>query len=115
PIARSEPIRIAYPVTLNIDASNDPSRKYDARTDGLIVLRYLFGMTGTSLTSGALDATATRTDPAAIKTFLDAMRPALDVDGNGTADALTDGLLIMRYMSGLRGSALIAGAVGPLA
>jgi hypothetical protein len=115
PIARSAPIRIARTVTLNLDASTDPSKKYDARTDGMVVLRYLFGLTGTSLTAGALDATATRTDPAAIKSYLDAMRPALDVDGNGTADPLTDGMLIFRYLYGLRGSALIAGAVGSLA
>jgi hypothetical protein len=116
PIARSEPIRIVHPpFTLNIDASTYPPKKYDALTDGLIALRYLFGVTGTSLTTGALDTTATRADPAAIKAYLDAMRPALDIDGNGTADALTDGLLILRYLFGLRGSALIAGAVGPLA
>jgi len=41
--------------------------------------------------------------------------PTLDVDGNGTADPLTDGLLIIRYLFGLRGDALIAGAVAPLA
>jgi hypothetical protein len=34
-----------------------------------------------------------------------------DVDGNGTAAALTDGLLILRYMFGLRGDALVGGAV----
>ncbi len=72
-------------------------------------------MTGTPLTSGALGTTATRTDPAAVATYLDGMRTALDVDGNGTADALTDGLLIIRYLFGLRGDALIAGAIDPLA
>ena len=36
----------------------------------------------------------------------------IDIDGNGTADALTDGLLVMRYLFGLRGAALIQGAVG---
>jgi len=38
--------------------------------------------------------------------------PGVDVDGNGTAQALTDGLLIVRYLLGLRGNALIAGATG---
>ena len=33
------------------------------------------------------------------------------VDGNGQSDALTDGLLILRYMFGLRGPSLVAGAV----
>ena len=86
--------------------------KYDALTDGLLIIRYLSGLTGTALTNGALGGTATQTDPAAIKTYLDGIRPSLDIDSNGTTDALTDGLLIMRYMFGLRGNSLIAGAVG---
>lgn len=36
----------------------------------------------------------------------------IDVDGNGVYAATTDGLLLMRYLLGLRGNALIAGAVG---
>ena len=64
---------------------------------------------------GQLGSTATCTDPAAMKTYLDLIRPALDIDGNGTADALTDGLLVIRYLFGLRGASLIAGAVEPLA
>jgi hypothetical protein len=35
----------------------------------------------------------------------------LDVDGNGQIDALTDGLLILRYLFGLEGDTLIAGVV----
>ena len=55
-----------------------------------------------------------RADPAQIKTYLDGIRTSLDIDGNNKVDALTDGLLILRYMRGLRGTALIAGAVDPL-
>ena len=36
----------------------------------------------------------------------------LDIDGNGQVDALTDGLLISRYLLGISGPALIAGAIG---
>ncbi|MEO7252615.1 MAG: hypothetical protein ABIZ64_00070 [Casimicrobium sp.] len=36
----------------------------------------------------------------------------LDVDGNGSVDPLTDGLMLIRYMLGLRGTALTTGAVG---
>jgi hypothetical protein len=36
---------------------------------------------------------------------------ALDVDGNGAVNALTDGLLLIRYMFGFRDGALIDGAV----
>ncbi len=34
-----------------------------------------------------------------------------DVDGNGVADPLTDGLLLLRYMFGFRGLTLISGAI----
>ena len=37
--------------------------------------------------------------------------PNADVDGNGTQDALTDGLLILRYSFGLTGDSLISGVV----
>ena len=103
----------APPASLDVDASS-PTSKYDALTDGLLVLRYLFGLTGPALTNGALGPGATRTDPADIKAYLDAMRSSLDIDGNGTVDALTDGLLVLRYMFGVRGSALVSGALGPL-
>jgi len=104
----------AAPPVLDVDASLS-NTKYEALSDGVLVIRYLFGLTGTPLTTGALGATATRSDPTAIKAYLDGMRTVLDVDGSGTADALTDGLLIVRYLFGLRGDALIAGAIDPLA
>lgn len=99
--------------TLDVDASITAS-KYDALTDGLLIVRYLLGVTGPPLTTGALGGTATRTDPTLIKTHLDAIRTALDIDGNNTVEPLTDGLLILRYLFGLRGSTLIAGAFDPL-
>jgi hypothetical protein len=37
---------------------------------------------------------------------------SLDVDGNGRLDGTTDGLLIVRYLLGIRGGALISGALG---
>ena len=36
----------------------------------------------------------------------------LDIDGNGTVDALTDGLLLVRSLFGLTGTAVTSGAVG---
>jgi hypothetical protein len=35
----------------------------------------------------------------------------LDIDGDGVSDPLTDGVLILRYMFGFRGSVLVTGAV----
>ncbi len=37
----------------------------------------------------------------------------LDIDADGNVDVLTDGLIILRYLFGLRGDALIVGAVSP--
>jgi CSLREA domain-containing protein len=112
-IGAFEAVGLSGPPTLDVDASNSAT-KYDALTDGLLVIRYLFGLAGPPLTNGALGATATRTDPLAVKVYLDAIRAPLDIDGNGTTDALTDGLLIIRYLFGLRGDPLIAKAVDPL-
>ena len=97
--------------SLDVDASA-PSSKYDALTDGVLYLRYLYGLTGPALVNNALGATATRRDPAAIKTYLDGFGLVADIDGDGTVDPSTDGLLVLRYLFGLRGASLIAGAVG---
>ena len=36
----------------------------------------------------------------------------LDIDANGSVDALTDGLIILRYLFNLRGDSLVNGALG---
>jgi DNA-binding beta-propeller fold protein YncE len=97
---------------LDVDLSGDPT-KYHGPTDGLLILRHLFGLSGTNLTAGATASTAARAAPAAVKSYLDEVTGALDIDNDGKADALTDGLLILRYLHGLRGAALTVGAVAP--
>jgi len=91
----------------------DLDGSFKPETDGLLILRYLLGMTGSTLTSGALGNTAQRTDPTAIHDYLDSIRSQLDVDLNSQSDALTDGMLIIRYLQGLRGAALTNGVLGP--
>jgi len=83
-----------------------------ALTDGLLVLRHLFGFTGSALIDGAVAPGATRTTAAEIEAFLTDIEPALDVDLDGRLDALTDGVLVMRFLSGFLGSALTDGALG---
>jgi plastocyanin len=41
-----------------------------------------------------------------------AVTALFDIDGNGEVTAATDGLLILRYLLGFRGDALIANAIG---
>ena len=42
--------------------------------------------------------------------FSNPLAVTIDVDGNGVADPLTDGILLLRYLFGFRGDVLIAGA-----
>ena len=89
----------------------DGNGLYDAMTDGVIILRYLFGVTGSPLVSN-LGAGARVTDVAAMLTKLDGLRPQFDIDLNGQVDALTDGVMIVRYLLGVREPALTVGAIG---
>lgn len=90
----------------------DGNTKCEPLIDGFIALRYLFGIAGAPLTDNAIASDATRKLPAQVYAFLTDVRPKLDVDGNGRADALTDGVLAVRYLLGLRDGPLIAGAIG---
>jgi len=61
----------------------------------------------------ALGSGATRTIRENIKGFLDGgVTTALDPDGNGTADALSDGILILRYLFDPSGQWNVADALG---
>ncbi len=93
---------------LDIDAST----AYLPESDGMLVLRYLFGLRGTALTTGVLGTGAVRTGDPQMSTYLQDILPLLDVDGNGQVDALTDGLMIMRKLLGQTGTAITQGALG---
>ena len=89
----------------------DASGKAEPLTDGLIILRYLFGFTDAALLSGALADNATRRSSEAITEYLKAHEGRLDVDADGRAEPLTDGLLLLRFLFGFEESALVTGAI----
>ena len=97
--------------SFNLDIDNDGTTQ--ALTDGLLVLRYLFGFQGTSLVENAVSTGATRTAATDIKDYLDSNNSLLDLDGNGQTDSLTDGLLLLRYLFGFSGQSLIEAALSP--
>ncbi len=91
----------------------DGNRRADALTDGIILVRHLFGLSGSALTAGAVAPDATR-DTQQISDYLNGMDASvdLDVDGNGHVDALTDGIILVRYLFGFSGNTLTQGALG---
>lgn len=81
---------------LDVDANNQA----DAFTDGMLILRYLFGFTGQALTNGVVDPAGSRTEPQAIIDFLNGFNPNLDSTppdilanlSNDTGASMTDGI-----------------------
>lgn len=92
-----------------LDIDNDGV--VDALTDGILLLRYMFGFENDALISNVVGIDATRNDALSIAQFMDDNRTQFDIDGNGEVDALTDGILILRYMFTFRGNTLIANDV----
>lgn len=86
----------------------DGNGEVDALTDGLILLRYTFGLRGESLTR---DVTATDSPltPNQIESEVVNALVIADIDADGQVDALTDGLLLLRYLFGLSGEGLVQG------
>ena len=64
-----------------------------------------------AFTDGAIATGATVTGSAEIADYIDQRTTAFDLDGNGSRDALTDGLLLMRYLFGLSGDVMTSGVV----
>ena len=90
----------------------DESLKAQPLTDGLLVIRHLFGFSGDSLTSGAVSSDASRDSSDTIASYLTDADSQLDIDGDGESKPLTDGLLLIRYLFEFSGDSLISGAIG---
>lgn len=91
---------------LNLDDVELPTI-HSASTDGITLLRYLFGVRGDALNSGNLSSIRSGNE---ISALLQANKALLDVDGDGEAYAMSDGLMIVRRMIGLPDAAVTFGA-----
>ena len=89
----------------------DGNEYYDALTDGLLLLRGMFGLDGGALVTGTIAPDAAYTESVDIESRIEALGELADIDGNGDIDALTDGLLTLPYLFGLQGDTLINGVV----
>ena len=95
-------------VTGSIDA--DGNGAADALSDGILILRYLFDPTG--LECQRRLGQRCHSYHAETSSSSTAQTTALDADGNGTADALSDGILILRYLFDPAGAWNVDDALG---
>lgn len=84
----------------------------DALTDGLLLLRYIFGIRDNTLTTDVISPSSSISIEQ-IEARLATVMTIADIDGDSQVDALSDGLLVLRYLFGLRESQLIEGVVSP--
>jgi len=89
----------------------DGNGQYDALTDGLLLLRGMFGLDGSALVTGTIASDAAFNESVDIESRIATLGDLADIDGDGEIDALTDGLLTLRYLFGLQGDTLINGVV----
>ena len=82
-------------------------------TDGLLAMRYLLEVRGASLINKTVNPTGRRQSVDEITQWLDQglQDGWLDLDGDGESTAFGDGLMIMRGLFGMNGSALLKGAL----
>lgn len=85
----------------------------DAATDGVLIARAMAGFTGPALVADALGVNATVSLPEQILRRINI--EALDADGSGDISMFNDGLILLRAMSGVAGSAALEGVVSATA
>lgn len=102
--------KTSEPITQLTSWDIDGNGQADALTDGLLSLRYMFELRGDDLTIGAV-ALDSPLSAGQIDALMASLSSIADIDGNGHVDALTDGLLLLRYLFGLFGDDLIFGAI----
>ncbi|MDC3331374.1 thrombospondin type 3 repeat-containing protein, partial [Pseudomonadales bacterium] len=93
--------------TLDVDGDGEAA----ALTDGLLIIRRLFGFSGSTLINGSVAQSAEYQSAPAIADRIDGFNGAFDIDADGKTEALTDGLLIIRRLFGFSGTTLVAGSV----
>ena len=89
----------------------DGNGQYDGLTDGLLILRFMFGFSGEQLIGGSLAADALYRSASLIEARIEGLGDRIDIDGDNQLDALTDGLLILRYLLDFQQAALIDNAL----
>ena len=92
--------------TWDFDGNGDA----DALTDGLIMMRYSFGLRGDSMANNAMASDSQMSVSQVEERLTGAMKIA-DIDDDGYVDALTDGLLLLRHLFAMDDESFSHGAV----
>jgi hypothetical protein len=90
----------------------DNSCHADALTDGLIMLRYGFDSHGDNLVRGVMHPNSTFT-ASEVEARIQSSLSIMDIDQDGSFDALTDGLILLRYLFDVYGERLVQDVVSP--
>ena len=111
--------KAVLPGTCSLDIDGDGT--IGAATDGLLLVRAAFGVTGGAATAGAIGANAVRrswddvgpylTVSCKVGSSVPAGACSMDLDGDGQVRGTTDGLMLIRIALGLPGNVITAGAV----
>lgn len=93
--------------TLDIDGNG----QFEGYKDGLLMLRHMFGFSEEQLIDGGVAPDALYSSASQIEARIQGLGDRVDIDGDSQVNALTDGLLILRYLLDFRSDALIEDAV----
>jgi hypothetical protein len=102
------------PYTLNTSPRTwdfDANGYADALTDGIILIRYAFGLRGDILFSGAVSGDSSISNEK-ILNKLNSSHDYMDIDEDGSIGALSDGLMLLRYLFGFTGNDVTDNVVG---
>ena len=92
-------------------ADIDGNGEVQRRSDGRLLLSHLFGFSSERVFAAWRAADATRT-PGQIQAYLERHHRLWDIDANGRSAALSDGVLLLRYLAGKDGAALTLRLLG---
>ena len=104
-----DPINWVVPEERNCDSvvwDIDQNNSVDALTDGLLLMRYAFGLRGDSLTENVISSDSL-IDKAAVQQNIEQIMHLVDINDDGNFDALTDALILLRYLFDVTGNGLV--------
>ena len=93
--------------SLDLDASGT----FEPLIDGIILFRHYLRLSNEMLIQDLQLNNPARDEASELSSYLNIHAARLDIDGDGGLGALTDGLLVLRYLFGFRGEALIDSAL----